>query len=61
MLELKCDICGHELAAPGALVFSPPADDGWLVEKYHVCADCWPTVAALLQDKTGEVGNVRND
>ena len=61
MLELKCDICGRDLAAPGALVFSPPTDDGWLVEKFHVCADCWPTVAALIEDKTGEDGNVRID
>jgi hypothetical protein len=61
MLELKCDMCGRELAAPGALVFSPPVNEGWLVEKYHVCADCWPEVVALLKEKAGEAGNVRNN
>ena len=50
MLNLKCDKCGRELTQPGALVFSPPTGDGWLVEKYHVCADCWPALVAELRD-----------
>jgi hypothetical protein len=49
MLELKCDKCGQELRHPGALVFSPPTSETWLVEKYHVCVECWPTVLAALQ------------
>jgi hypothetical protein len=49
MLGLKCDRCGGSLTEPGALVFSPPMSERWLVEKYHVCADCWPHVAALLR------------
>ena len=48
MLELKCDKCGRELTEPGALVFSPPKGEMWIVEKYHVCADCWPAFVALL-------------
>ncbi|MEX2172374.1 MAG: hypothetical protein WD851_23845 [Pirellulales bacterium] len=49
MLQLKCDKCGRELHEPGALVFSPPTGESWIVEKYHVCAECWPTVLAMLQ------------
>lgn len=48
MLEIRCDICRKELQQPGALIFSPPTSDGWLVEKYHLCADCWLEVAGLL-------------
>ena len=49
MLELKCDRCGRELSEPGALVFSPPTNEAWVVNKYHVCADCWPTVMSILE------------
>jgi hypothetical protein len=52
MLELNCDRCHRELREPGALIFSPPTDEAWLVEKYHVCTDCWPSVTALLNDKS---------
>ena len=41
MLELKCDRCGAPLKQPGALMFSPPAGNQGLVEKYHLCVDCW--------------------
>jgi hypothetical protein len=49
MLELKCDKCGTELQQPGALVFSPPTGEAWLVEKYHVCAACWPALLEMLR------------
>jgi hypothetical protein len=49
MLELKCDKCGRELNQPGALLFSPPTGNGWLVEKYHLCHDCWLATVALVQ------------
>ena len=35
-LTIKCDKCLKELEEPGALVFSPPSDDG-RVEKLHLC------------------------
>jgi hypothetical protein len=55
MLEIQCDRCHSELKQPGALIFSPPTGQAWLVEKYHVCADCWEDVAALLKtDKRSE-------
>jgi hypothetical protein len=50
MLELRCDICRKQLQEPGGLLFSPPVKDGWVVEKYHVCVDCWPRVAAMVKD-----------
>ncbi len=31
MLELKRDQCGRELTEPGALVFSPPKSEVWIV------------------------------
>ena len=49
MLELKCDICHNKLQNPGALIFSPPTMEAWIVEKYHICPNCWPTVMALLK------------
>jgi|RhiMethySRZTD1v2_1073278.scaffolds.fasta_scaffold3554659_1 hypothetical protein len=58
MLELRCDICHGLLDEPEALIFSPPMSKAWLIEKFHVCVDCWPTVVALLKTEAGEVGNV---
>jgi hypothetical protein len=49
MLKLECDLCHQELKEPGALIFSPPTSEAWIVEKYHVCADCWPAIVALLK------------
>ena len=49
MLDLKCDRCGAELNQPGALLFSPPRGDGWLVEKYHLCVECYKRIAAELR------------
>jgi hypothetical protein len=49
MLSINCDICQSKLDEPGALVFSPPITETWLVEKYHVCARCWPKLAALVK------------
>jgi hypothetical protein len=48
MLTIQCDKCHLELREPGALVFSPPTTETWLVEKYHICIECWSEVAALL-------------
>jgi hypothetical protein len=48
MLDIKCDMCGRRLSEPGAIVFSPPLKGAWTVEKYHVCADCWPVIATLF-------------
>jgi hypothetical protein len=52
MLELKCNRCGDELKEPGALVFSPPTGDGWLVEKFHLCVDCWSLVSGQLKARS---------
>jgi hypothetical protein len=60
MLELKCNRCHRELREPGALIFSPPKNEAWLVEKYHVCAECWPKVAALLKNDAKEESQARS-
>jgi len=52
MLKLECDLCHRELKEPGALIFSPPTNEAWIVEKYHVCADCWPAIVALMKSTT---------
>jgi hypothetical protein len=54
VLELRCDMCRQALQEPGALIFSPPPTESWFVEKYHVCIDCWPKVAALLKKQTSD-------
>lgn len=47
-LDVRCDVCGHELNVPGALVFGPPDDDG-NVTKYHVCIfKCWDDILGIL-------------
>lgn len=48
MPALHCDICQKELQQPGGLVFSPPTNGAWLVEKYHVCAACWPELKKFV-------------
>ena len=53
MLDLTCDMCHRNLDEPGGLIFSPPVDEAWIVEKYHVCAFCWPEIVALLKRKKG--------
>ena len=58
MLQLQCDMCHRDLQEPGALIFSPPTDETLLVEKYHVCAYCWPAVVALLKGNAGEPTDV---
>lgn len=40
MLKINCDYCDKELTEPGALIFSPPDEDG-RVWKFHKCVDCW--------------------
>ena len=44
---LFCAKCNCELWAPGALIFSPPVEDG-LVHKFHICMDCWRMLVPLL-------------
>lgn len=39
---------------PGALIFSPPTAGTLMVEKFHICADCWPAVAEMIKDKNLE-------
>lgn len=62
MIKPKCDKCGEELKAYGALAFSPPETKpnescGRAVEKYHICADCWPKLVAWLQASNAELCN----
>jgi len=40
MISVKCYRCDCELCAPGALLFSPPDDDG-VCEKFHLCRACY--------------------
>lgn len=38
--DLRCVRCKNSLPEPGALIFSPPANDATVV-KFHVCVPCW--------------------
>jgi hypothetical protein len=54
MIKPKCDRCGEELEAYGALVFSPPDEfrdgsAGKIVYKLHICARCWLDLDAWIK------------
>jgi hypothetical protein len=55
MLDLKCDKCGAQLQQPGALAFSPPREEASLVEKYHLCVDCWLQISAMFKGMSSAV------
>ena len=40
MIKPKCDICKKELNDLGALLFSPPNQEG-KVDKKHICKECY--------------------
>lgn len=44
-LHFDCVRCRMPIERPGGLLISPPDGDGFC-RKSHVCADCWPAVAA---------------
>ena len=39
-MTIRCSKCGRILEVPGALVFSPPDEDGACM-KFHVCVECF--------------------
>lgn len=43
MIVPRCDKCGEELMAYGAIILSPPIikDEIQNVEKYHICKTCY--------------------
>lgn len=43
-IKADCDSCGKRIEKQAALMFSPP--DGKMVQKYHICEECWPNFAA---------------
>ena len=46
-LRIFCAHCGVLIVEPGALLFSPPKDNGH-VEKHHFCVDCFHKIQGLL-------------
>ncbi len=53
MISPKCDVCKEELNDYGALMFSPPDEEG-NVKKFHICQNCY------LKLKEG-IREVKND
>ncbi len=45
MLKIKCSSCGKELMRPGAILLSPPKQEGKVlrVSKFHICIKCYRT------------------
>jgi hypothetical protein len=45
MIPADCYYCKKELKQPGAVLYGPPIQQGWqkgmMVEKRHVCTDCY--------------------
>jgi len=39
----KCDMCRAELIEFGAILLSPPDEQG-MVKKYHVCKKCFESI-----------------
>ncbi len=44
----KCDKCGKELRAFGAILFSPPNERSE-VKKFHICAECYAELLETLK------------
>ena len=42
MIKVDCKDCGQELKVPGAILLSPPDDEGKVL-KEHICTDCYQT------------------
>lgn len=40
MIKIDCYVCHQTLTEPGALLFSPPDENGVCV-KHHFCVKCW--------------------
>jgi hypothetical protein len=55
----RCDVvtCGRELEEFGALLLSPPDNQGF-VKKYHLCVDCYAT---LQRERLDAVRSTVND
>jgi len=56
-MKLKCDICKKIIKQPGALVFGPPiltSDKPFytIVDKIHVCVECWKWLTKTLVIKS---------
>lgn len=49
MIKTKCSRCQNELKKPGALVFSPPEGETSVALKFHICDECWPHIALIVQ------------
>lgn len=48
-MDIECSICKGVLCKPGALVFSPPQQEGNVI-KLHVCLWCWGKLYAWMLD-----------
>ncbi len=42
-IQPKCDKCGQELTEFGAILLSPPNQDGE-VKKFHLCTSCYEDI-----------------
>lgn len=48
---IRCDVCWERfdpVAAPGALLFSPPDGGAYLCMKKHICQECYKSVLTLI-------------
>lgn len=43
-----CDKCGEALTEFGAIVLSPPNENG-TVQKFHLCKECYAVIAKDLK------------
>lgn len=55
MMAIKpvCLSCKRELEEPGAILLSPPDSKG-MIEKLHICVDCYRKLQIYWRNKEGE-------
>lgn len=49
-IQPKCDKCNNELQEFGAILLSPPREDG-TVKKFHLCRDCYDLILEQINSK----------
>lgn len=47
-IQPKCDKCGRELNEFGAILLSPPNDEGQ-VRKFHFCQPCYELIISDIE------------
>jgi len=52
-IPAQCDRCHKEMMEKGAIILSPPKDEGGtdIVQKYHLCVKCYEWLVEMTIEK----------